>query len=79
MTEIERNAVLEEIQNVKDWIREIERRAEKINSEPALPSVGKEWSDKNFWEFLTIANKAKLISESSYWITARLYEMGEEK
>lgn len=79
MTEIERNAVLEEIRNVKDWVREIERRAEKIDSEPALPSVEKEWSDKNFWEFLTIANKAKLISESSYWITARLYEMGEEK
>lgn len=72
MTDIEEKALKEEILRVKEWIRETARSAERIEPEPALPAVAKEWADKNFWEFLKIANKAREIADSSYWITGRL-------
>lgn len=71
-TDIEKKALTEEILQVKEWIRETARRAERIEPEPALPAVAKEWADKNFWEFLKIANQARKIADSAYWITGRL-------
>lgn len=72
MTDIEERALKEEILQVKEWIRETARRADRIEPAPALPAVDKAWADKNFWEFLNIANRARQIADSAYWITGRL-------
>lgn len=72
------DSLKEEIRIVKAWTKEMAKRADRIELEPALPGMEREWAEKNFEDMLTIHNQAYSIAMSSEWIFNKLDEIERE-
>lgn len=75
----EYEALKEEIRLVKANLKEIAKRAERLEPEPVLDGMEREWAESNFEEILIIHNMAYSAAISTEWIIKKLDEIGREK
>lgn len=78
MNDEERKRLAEDIKQVKAWAKDLDKAAEKLEEEPALPSVEKEWADRNFWSFVKIKEMGEPLLIMSRSLAGVMFALNPE-